>query len=201
MGRVVALKGDLAVLQRPEGEFTAHINAQVNAGETLLLKLSGTRQGRPHYRIMARLSTANDQAGYIIRDSGEPLLIGLQPSAGGDRSGRPAALVRYLPRHKAEGERSESPGPLIELFIDTDHFGLILAQFFMHQEKRLECRFLVESPEAGKALQAEADKLAAEIAGPAGERRSEPLKWSVGNLRRTAAEMLQQGGLGFNAKA
>jgi len=199
VAKVTAMKGDIAMLRWQGGNFNASLNASVAPGETLLLKYSGTKEGRSHYRIIARFPIGADQAQGSARDSGEPLLFGLMPDQTNKDNSKPA-LVRFMPeniKHKGEFEGRE---PLIELYLDTESFGIVLVQFFFVQKDRLECQFVVESPDAGRALQAEAERLIAEAGGEKRNQTNEPLRWSVGNIRRTVSEVLSQGGLKLNKK-
>ncbi len=202
VAKVTALKGDAAVLRWEGGNFTAHLNARVVPGETLLLNYNGTKEGRPHYRIMARLpgSATTESNAFINRaDFSEPLLFGLFPGAANRYRSSPA-LVRFIPpRNKRERSHAQ-PDPLMELFLDTENFGLVLVYFYSYAGKRLEFRFVVESQKAGKALEKEARRLVKE-AGGEDNNTAVPLQWSVGNLRKKAVEILHQGGFGLNARA
>ncbi len=200
VARVSSVKGDMAVLRWQEGVFNASLDARVVPGETLLLKHKETKQGRPHYRIMARLSSATDDKNLSGREQAEPFLFGLMPDAGGKRGALPA-LVRFLPQDKQAKDLYDEPEPLLELFLDTDNFGLVLVRFIYHKHDRLECRFIVESEQAGQALQKEAERLVVEAGGASTDEKREPLQWSVGNLRREAIEVMHRGGFSLDKKA
>lgn len=202
VARVTATRGDYAVLRWQEGNFTASLNAAVNPGEILLLKNSGVRQGRPHYRILTRMPSGEEGLERSpARDTAEPVLFGLMPSAGSGKGALPA-LVRFNPQGGSSAESPEQTGPpLLELFIDTERFGLVLVRFYYHGDDRLQCRFIMESREAGEALQGEASRLAAEAGGPAGGEREVSLHWSVGNLRKTVLETLHKEGYTLNRQA
>jgi hypothetical protein len=199
VARVTAMKGDLAMLRWQGGNFSASLNAAVTPGETLLLKYNGVKEGRSHYRIMARFPVGADQAQGPARETGEPFLFGLMPAETNKKHSTPA-LVRFMPDQGKKNEAYDSREPLLEIFLDTENFGLVLIQFFFLQKDRLECQFVVESPEAGKALQSEAERLIAEAGGGNRNQSNEPLRWSVGNLRRTISEVLAQGGLNLNKR-
>lgn len=200
VAKVIALKGEVATLRWQGGTITATLNARVFPGETLLLEYSGVRKSRFHYRIMARFTAETDSLGSASRESASPELIGLIPDATDKQNSAPA-LVRYLPPGKREKQASEERKPIFELFMDTENFGLVLIRFFYHKDDRLECRFIVESIEAGEALQGQADRIIAESAEGSSNEGSASLKWSVGNLRQAAAEVLHQGGMKLNTKA
>ncbi len=200
VAKVASLKGEIANLRWQGGSFTATLSASVNPGETLLLKYSGIKEGRSHYKIMARFPAGGESAAGSVRDSFEPLLFGLMTQQADKESPAPA-LVKLLPRKNQGTDAVETRDPLIELFIDTESFGLVLVRFYYHKDDRLECHFVVESTEAGQALQFEADSLVTEAGGNQDGQNSEPLRWTVGNLRKTAAETLSQGGLNLNTRA
>ena len=200
VAKVASLKGEIANLRWQGGNFTATLSASVNPGETLLLKYSGLKESRPHYKIMARFPAGSENATGSIKESSEPLLFGLMTQQAEKESPAPA-LVKLLPRKQQGNDLVENRDPLIELFIDTESFGLVLVRFYYHKDDRLECHFVVESTEAGQALQFEADSLVTEAGGNQDGQNSEPLRWTVGNLRKTAAETLSQGGLNLNARA
>jgi hypothetical protein len=200
VAKVISLKGDLASLRWQDGSFTASLSARVTPGETLLLKYNGVKQGSSHYRIMARFPLGGESGEVSYRDSNEPLLFGMMPET---RSGRETvpALVRFLPQKKGGADSGGELKPLLELFIDTESFGLVLARFYYHKDDRLQCRFIVESQEAGEALQGEAERLIEEAGGTKSADQNDSLHWSVGNLRRSAAEVLHQGGFSLNTQA
>ncbi len=200
IARVIAFKGDFATLRWEGGQFTASLNARVVPGETLMLQYSGVKKGRSHYKIMARFTGDIDNSGLVNRDAGEPVLFGLVPSAGGKQGSSPA-LVRFFSEGKNDAEDLSEAKPLLELFLDTEHFGLVLVRFFYYKDNRLECRFIVESKEAGLALQREAEKIIAENDGGKGTSRGEIIRWSVGNLRQITAEALHKGGASLNTQA
>lgn len=200
IARVIALKGDLATLRWEGGQFSASLNARVIPGETLLLQYNGIQKGRSHYKIMARFTGEIDNSGMANRDPGEPLLFGLMPSTAGKQGSSPA-LVRFFSEGKNNAEEVSEAKPLLELFLDTEHFGLVLVRFFYYKDNRLECRFIVESKESGLALQREAEKIIKEN-GEGGEPpQGEVIRWSIGNLRQVAAEALHQGGGSLNTQA
>ncbi len=200
VAKVTALKGEAATLRWQGGVFTAVLNARALPGETLLLEYNGIRKGHSHYRITARLNTAADSVKTTVRESAEPQLFGLMPGTGGEQGAVPA-LVRFLPPEKQDSKTAEEVDPLLELFVDTENFGLVLIRFYYHNDDRLECRFIVESYQAGRALQLEADSLTAESGAGREEEKPASLRWSVGNLRQVAVEVLHQGGLSLNARA
>lgn len=201
VAKVISLKGDLAVLQREEGTLTASLNARVTPGEVLMLRYSGRREELPHYRIMARLPAGEDTGPTASRGSGEPVLLGFLPGQAGG-SGSLPTLLRFKPdRQSSEGSDPAKPEPLLEMFLDTDSFGLVLIQFYYFRDNRLQCRFTVESESAGRALEKEAGRLVAEAAGSGAAETGEPLQWSVGDLRRVTAEALHQGGLQMDRRA
>lgn len=200
IARVMALKGDLATLRWEGGQFTASLNARVTAGETLLLQYNGVKKGRSHYKIMARFASEIDSSGLTGRDTGEPLLLGLMPASSG-RQGSSPALVRFYPEGKNDAEETAEAKPLLELFLDTENFGLVLVRFFYYRDERLECRFIVESKEAGMALQHEAEKIIAETDGGNKAAEGEVIRWSVGSLRQIAVEALHKGGGSLNTQA
>lgn len=200
VAKVVSLKGEIANLRWQGGSFTATLSASVNPGETLLLKYSGLKEGRSHYKIMARFPAGSESAAGSFKESSEPLLFGLMTQQAEKESHAPA-LVKLLPRKNQGSDAAETRDPLIELYIDTESFGLVLVRFYYYKDDRLECHFVVESTEAGQALQLEADALVTEAGGNKDGQNSEPLRWSVGNLRKAAAETLSLGGLNLNARA
>ncbi len=200
VAKVASLKGEIATLRWQGGSFTATLNASVNASETLLLKYSGLKEGRSHYKIMARFPAGSESVTGSVKDSSEPILFGLMTQQTEKENPAPA-LVKLLPRKKQGADSEEAKDPLIELFIDTESFGLVLVRFYYYKDDRLECHFIVETREAGQALQFEADALVTEAGGNIDGENSEPLRWTVGNLRKTAAETLSQGGLNLNARA
>ncbi len=201
VAKVTALKGDAAVLLWKGGNFTAFLDARVSPGETLFLKYSGIKEGRSQYRIMARLPDNPDSTLTPGRaEPGEPLLFGLIPKPL-EKQGNSPALVRFLPPREQHRTVKEDPNPLLELFLDTNNFGMVLIRFYYHQENRLECHFVVESQEAGQALQCEAEKVVAEAGGQENNKKSELLSWSVGDLRKITTEVLHRGGFSLNTKA
>ena len=200
IARVIALKGDLATLRWEGGQFSASLNARVIPGETLMLQYNGIKKGRSHYKIMARFTGEIDNSGLANRDPGEPLLFGLMPSGAGKQGSSPA-LVRFFSEGKNDAEDLSEAKPLLELFLDTEHFGLVLIRFFYYKDNRMECRFIVESKEAGLSLQREAEKIIAENDGGKGTSRGEIIRWSVGNLRQITAEALHKGGASLNTQA
>lgn len=201
VAKVTALKGEAAVLRWEGGNFTAVLNARVSPGETLLLEYNGMKDNRSHYRIMARFPGSNESnTGAIRGETPEPFLFGIMPGVA-NQEGHAPALVRFLPRGKQQPAEKTEPEPFLELFIDTENFGLVLVRFFYHSGgKKLECRFVVESREAGEALQQEAERLVDE-AGGTSEDKGKPLQWSVGNLHLAASEALHQGGYTLNTRA
>jgi len=202
VAKVTALKGEAAVLRWEGGTFAALLNAETTPGEKLFLKYNGMKEGKPHYRIMARIPGSNTAENNILpnrMEAGESFLFALMPGVAGRQGARPA-LVRFTPRDEKRKPANNQPEPLIELFLDTERFGLILVRFFYQQGKNIECRFVVESREAGRDLQGEAERFIDETGG-SGQAGDTPLKWSVGNLRKKAAEVLHHGGYGINKKA
>ncbi len=201
VAKVTALKGEAAVLRWEGGTFTAVLNAKVSPGEILLLKYKGMKEDRSHYRIMARFPGVNElNSGANRGEPSDSFLLGIMPG-GVNQEGEAPALLRFLSRGKQQRAEGIETEPLLELFIDTDNFGLVLVRFFYYPGgKKLDCRFVVESKEAGEALQHEAERLVDE-AGGKGEEKGKPLQWSVGNLQRAASEALHQGGFNLNARA
>ena len=200
VAKVVNLKGEAAVLRWKGGVITASLNAGVSPGETLLLEHKGFRGGRLHYRIMARFTAETDSFGRVTRDSSEPILLGLMP-AGEKKNEQIPAMLRYRPSKKGSNKRAAERKPLFELFMDTESLGLVLIRFYYHRDDRLECRFIVETEEAGKTLQQIADSIIAEGADDRESKKVESLRWTVGNLGQVAAEALKIGGSGLNARA
>lgn len=200
VARVMGLKGDAATLRWEGGQFSASLSARVVTGETLLLQYSGVKKGRSHYKIVARFSSEIDSSGSGTRDSSEPVLFGLMPGTYGKQGSNPA-LVRFLPEGKKSSEPGKEVKPLLELYLDTDNFGLVLVQFFFHKGDRLECRFVVETREAGQALQSEADNLIAESDETGQEKETDSLRWTVANLRQLTAEALHMSGINLNTQA
>lgn len=200
VARVAALKTDAAVLRWEGGTFTAVLNAAVVPGETLYLEYKGIRQGLFQYRIIGRCKAVND--GQVKREQspGGAGLLSIVPGSGSG-SNAATALVRLMHPRNRDNSAAGEIAPLLELFIETDKFGLILVRFYYHKNDRLECRFIVESEQAGRALQHEAESMVAENSGEEGEERGETLSWSVGNLRQAAALALNRGGLTLNKKA
>ncbi len=191
VAKVTELKGDAAVLRWKGGVITASLNARVSPGETLLLEHRGYREGRLHYRIMARFTAETDSFGKTIREIGEPVLLGLA-SVYEKKEEQASAMLRYLPPEKNRKRSADGRKPLFELFMDTDNFGLVLIRFYYHQDDRLECRFVVESEDAGHALQQIADSIISENADEDEARKVESLSWTVGNLSQAAVEALHK---------
>lgn len=200
IARVMGLKGDLATLRWEGGQFTASLSARVIPGETLLLRYNGVKKGRSHYKIMARFAGEVDNSGFASRDPGEPMLFSLMSATSG-KQGTSPALVRFYPEGKKTAEEVAEAKPLLELFLDTENFGLVLVRFFYYKDNRMECRFIVESKEAGIALQREAEKIIAESEVGNRTEGSEVIRWSVGNLRQITAEALHKGGGSLNTQA
>jgi len=201
VAKVTALKGEAAVLRWDGGTFTAVLNAEVTPGETLLLSYKGMKEGRSHYRIMARFPGGKDlNSAAIGGESSESFLLGIMPG-GVKQDGQTPALLRFYSRGNQQRAEELESEPLLELFIDTEHFGLVLVRFFYYPGgKKLDCRFVVESKEAGEALQHEAERLIEE-AGSINEDKGKPLHWSIGNLQLAASEALSQGGYTLNTRA
>lgn len=195
--KVVRVKGDLAMLRWSGGTFSAELSASASPGETLLLKHSGLKEKRPHYRIMARLTGAGEEQGARVKAQ-EPLVFGWVPPAAGEKQ-EPPALVRFTPERLGGKESLQQKEPLLELCFDTEHLGLVMVQFFFLQKDRFSCQFVVETREAGELLQAEAERLIRE-AGASEEEAGEPLRWMVGNVRRVVAEVVTAEGLSLNKK-
>jgi hypothetical protein len=200
VARVTALRGEVAKLHWQGGIFLASLSASVIPGETLLLKYSGIRQERSHYRIMARFPAGTESVEGRPREASEPFLFGLLLQSPGGQEDIPA-LARFLPSCKQGEDPSGGPDPILELFIDTESFGLVLIRFYYYRDNRLECRFIVESREAGEALEHEAECLVTEQTGLKDNQDRAALKWVVGDLRQFTAQVLHQGGLNLNRKA
>jgi len=201
VARVLSLKGDLSVLKWQGGVFTATLNASVTPGETLLLKYNGLKGDRSHYRIMARFPTGLESESSSLRNAHEPFLFGLLPPSRTGEQNQPA-LIRFLPPR--EGKATNIAGdqdPLLELMIDTDSFGLVMVRFFYHRNQRMECQFVVESQEAGVALQNQAKQLIVEAGGNAEEQAGEPLRLVVDSLQKDIAMMLHKSGFSLNVQA
>ena len=195
VARVISIKGELALLRWAEGNFTALLNAPVEPGETLLLEFAGMQDQRRLYRIVDRLSAG--PAGEPARqEEAVPQTIGFLPRAS-ENHAPPPALLHCRPRQNRAGGAGTSE-TLMELYVETEHYGLV-AVSFTQCGNRFGCHFYVESPEAGEALQREAQRLV----GESGFDRKEDtlLNWSVRNLRREAAAVLRCGGYGVNVKA
>lgn len=200
VAKVITLKDEAAVLRWKGGVITASLNARVSPGETLLLEHKGFRAGRLHYRIMARFTAETDSFGKATREAADPVLLGLMPAYEKKHEQVPA-MLRYLPPKKNKNKSAAEKKPLFELFMDTESFGLILIRFYYHQDDRLECRFIVETEDAGHALQQIADSIIAESADENEARKVESLSWTIGNLGQAAAEALNIGGSSLNARA
>ncbi len=200
VARVVSLKGETAVLRYQGGTFNAALDANVSAGETLLLKYNGSIKGRSHYKILSRIPAAINSGELSSREAAEPMHFGLMPSSAGTKCAAPA-LVRFQPERGSATGSAGPAEPFLELFVDTDSFGLILVSFYYHKDDRLECRFVVETAEAGFALQEEALRIVNEAGGHEHKMRSETLKITVGNPQKAAAEAIYSGGRGLNVKA
>ncbi len=201
VAKVLSTKGELSVLKWPGGVFTATLNAKVTPGETLLLKYNGLKNDRSHYRIINRFISGADAESTTLRNSSEPLLFGLMPPADSGEQNRPA-LVRFVsPREREKRKSASEQEPLLELMIDTESFGLVMVQFFSYQGNRLECQFLVESKEAGRALQYQAKQLIVEAGGTKEEQQGEPIRWTVGALQKDIARILHESGLSLNTQA
>lgn len=203
VAKVTGLKGDAAVLRWEGGSFTALLNARVTTGENLLLRYTGRREGQSYYRIMARLPASGENRLPGNRGAaGEPLLFGLMPASSAERGSRPA-LVRFLPPGKRPVTSGKEQEPLLELFLDTESFGLVLVRFYYEQKNRLQCKFVVESREAGYKLEHEAQRLIAEGKHNDSQvnKTKKILDWTVGDLRRLSIEALHRGGHDLNTRA
>ena len=200
VARVVSLKGDLAVLRWTGGNFTATLSAEVTPGETLLLKHDSINEGRLHYRIMSRMNITAEVTQGPLRENSDPFLFALMPRTAELDTPVPS-LVRFRPGQTENSKELHNKTPLLEIYVETDHFGLLLIEIYYHRDERLECHFVVESREAGEALQEEASKIIAETELQEEDNNGRPLSWSVGNLRQTVVEVLNRGGFNFNAKA
>lgn len=200
VAKVVNLKDEAAVLRWKGGVITASLNARVSPGETLLLEHRGFRGGRLHYRIMARFTAETDSFGRATREASDPVLLGLMP-ADEKKYDQIPAMLRYLPPKKNKSKPAAEKKPLFELFMDTESFGLVLIRFYYHQDDRLECRFIVETEEAGHSLQQIADNIIAESTDKNETRKVDSLSWTVGNLGQVAAEALNIDRSGLNARA
>ena len=198
IARVVSLKGDRVLLQRPEGNFTAVLDAAVTPGENLLLEYAGLKQGRHHYRIAARfpaVPAGEPHAG----NSAAPELSCWFPGA---TAGNPAAPVLLHCPYRRESRAGAPAGGetervIFELFVETKHCGLIAVRFTQKGEQ-LGCHFLVESTAIGEALEREAARIAAVSSREVG---TPLLRWSVIDVRQEAAALLRKGGLSLNARA
>ena len=198
IAQVAALKGDRVLLQRPEGSFTAVLDAAVTPGERLLLEYAGLKEGRHHYRIAARFPAAT--AGDLpAGERAAPELFCWFPGSTAGNPAAPALIYRPGRRGSQAGTAAEQEAArvLCELVEETKHFGL-LAVRFMQKGKELGCHFLVESAAIGKVLESEAARIAA-----VSPRESDPplLRWSVMPVRQKAASLLHKGGLSINARA
>ncbi len=200
VAKVITLKDEAAILRWKGGVITASLNARVSPGETLLLEHKGFREGRLHYRIMARFTAETDSLGKATREAAEPVILGLMPACGKKHEQVPA-MLRYLPPKKNKNESAAEKKPLFELFMDTESFGLILIRFYYYQDDRLECRFIVETEGAGHSLQHIADSIIAENADETETRKFESLNWRVGNLGQAAAEALNIEKSSINTRA
>ncbi|MGM0652995.1 MAG: hypothetical protein ACQES4_09495, partial [Bacillota bacterium] len=160
----------------------------------------GYREGRLHYRIMARFTAETDSFGKTTHDINEPVLFGLVPAYGKDEE-QVSAMLRYLPPKKNRKSTAADKKPLFELFMDTESFGLVLIRFYYHQDDRLECRFIVESEDVGHALQEVADRILSQGSSENEARQGESLSWTVGNLGRAAAEALNKERNSLNTRA
>ena len=198
--RVLSAKGETAHLRWQDGNFTASLSARVVPGETLLLKYGGVKKGQSHYRIVARLNPGQDSGPAGARELTEPLIFGMAPADDGGEA-KSTALVRVLPRKGGKQAAGSVQDPLMELYLDTDNFGLILVRFYYQGDDSLQCRFVLESVQAGEALQQEADRLLVEASGEQALSGREPLQWTVGNLRRSALEALHKSGFSLDRQA
>ncbi len=200
VAKVTTQKGDAAVLRWEGGTFSAILNAKAEPGEMLLLKYNGTRESRPHYKIMTRFPGRAEIPSTNARsEQTEPFLFAIMPGVL-NKAGSAPALVRFLPRGQKEPAHKTASEPLLEIFIDTDNFGLMVVRFYFYPgSEKLECQFVVESKAAGEALQREAERLVNEAGGE--QKQGRALQWSVGNLHRMATEALQDGGINLNKKA
>ncbi len=203
VAKVTGLKGDVAVLRWQGGSFSAMLNARVATGENLLLRYTGRREGHSYYRIMARLPSSSESRLPGNRAAAnEPLLFGLMPASSAELGSRPA-LVRFLPPGKRSVTSGKEREPLLELFLDTDRFGLVLVRFYYEHNNRLQCKFVVESREAGLKLEHEAERLIAEgkHKDSQDKKSKNVLDWTVGNLRKLSIEALHHGGYDLNTRA
>lgn len=199
VAKVTALKGEVASLRWQGGSFSALLNASALPGETLFLKQSGVKEGRPHYRIMTRLA-GPEELREGAKVPGEPQLFSLMTLMPNQKTVLPA-LVRFTPETAKNSGFSGPKEPLLELFLDTENLGLVLVQFYYLQKDRFSCRFVVESAASGKALQAEAENLVKEAGQGEEHQGGEVLRWSVGNLKRAVSEVLLQEGCSLDKKA
>ena len=199
VAKVTALKGEVAQLRFSGGSFSALLNAPAVPGETLFLKQSGVKEGRPHYRIMSRLK-GSEELHQGAKAPGEPQLFSLM-SLIPDQKSALAALVRFVPEGAKGAGHMGPKEPLLELFLDTENLGLVLVQFYYLQKDRFACQFVVESVDSGRALQKEAENLVKEAARDDNYETGEVLRWSVGNLKRAVSEALLQEGYSLDIKA
>ena len=205
LARVIKTEGSRVMLHSSKGPLTGKVETPVFRGEQLLLEFAGIREGQLHFRILAR-SGGNPETLEGNQETKFTYWWSLLVNAGHDIPDYPL-LVRYLPsQHHAEEENhydnnnaNTSPKvSFLELIVDTHNLGLIMIRIEV-ASPHVHCKFLVESQEAGEALEREARATLGE-AEPL-DNNHHLLDWNIHPVRKELAKNAPSGSFTLDQKA
>jgi len=204
LARVLKVDSNNIVLWSDKGRLTGKVETPVFKGEHLLLEFSGLKEGRLHYRILARSGLPQESTeGQNTGETRQPSLWSFLVSPAPGFSAYPV-LVRYNPYAGDEPAFFEESSEvqrrsILEFIVETRNLGLVMIKLQLLDEN-VHCTFLVEEERAGRALEEEA----LYSLGEGQEKEAVSLnliEWKVYPVREELLRSAPKGNFSLNQKA